>query len=41
MSKAKVVLPDTNAILRYLLRDHEEHYVRASEFFVRSYLFDR
>ena len=33
MSKAKVVLPDTNAILRYLLRDHEEHYVRASEFF--------
>lgn len=33
MRKAKVVLPDTNAVLRYLLHDHEEHFAKASEFF--------
>ena len=33
MPKSKVVLPDTNAVLRYLLRDHEEHYAQANEFF--------
>jgi predicted nucleic-acid-binding protein len=33
MPRPKVVLPDTNVVLRYLLRDHEAHYVRASEFF--------
>jgi predicted nucleic-acid-binding protein len=33
MRKSKVVLPDTNAILRYLLHDHEEHFAQASELF--------
>jgi predicted nucleic-acid-binding protein len=33
MRKPKVVLPDTNAVLRYLLHDHEEHFARASELF--------
>lgn len=33
MQRPKVVLPDTNVVLRYLLRDHEAHYARASEFF--------
>ena len=33
MQKPKVVLPDTNAVLRYLLRDHEEQYAKAGEFF--------
>jgi predicted nucleic-acid-binding protein len=33
MKKFKVVLPDTNAVLRYLLHDHEEHFAKASEFF--------
>lgn len=31
--KNRTVLPDTNVILRYLLRDHEEMYERASAFF--------
>jgi predicted nucleic acid-binding protein len=26
-------IPDTNAILRYLLKDHELHYKKAHEFF--------
>ena len=33
MKKSKVVLPDTNVVLRYLLHDHEEHFTKASEFF--------
>ena len=33
MRRPKVVLPDTNVVLRYLLRDHEAHYALASEFF--------
>lgn len=33
MKKSKVVLPDTNAVLRYLLHDNEEHFTKASEFF--------
>lgn len=33
MKRPKVVLPDTNAVLRYLLRDHEAHFVQASELF--------
>ena len=33
MKKSKVVLPDTNAVLRYLLHDHEEHFAKASELF--------
>ena len=33
MQRPRVVLPDTNVVLRYLLRDHEEHYVRAQVFF--------
>jgi predicted nucleic-acid-binding protein len=31
--KNKTTLPDTNVILRYLLRDHEELFERASAFF--------
>ena len=36
--KRQTTLPDTNYILRYLLRDNETHYVEAAEFFenVRS-----
>ena len=33
MPKPKFVLPDTNAVLRYLLRDHAEQFAQASEFF--------
>ncbi len=33
MQRPKVVLPDTNVVLRYLLRDHEAHYAQAHEFF--------
>lgn len=33
MQRPKVALPDTNVVLRYLLRDHEAHYARANEFF--------
>ena len=33
MPRPKVVLPDTNVVLRYLLRDHEAHYAQASAFF--------
>ena len=33
MKKPKVVLPDTNAVLRYLLHDHEEHFTKARELF--------
>lgn len=33
MQRAKLVLPDTNVVLRYLLRDHEAYYARASELF--------
>ena len=33
MRRPKVVLPDTNVVLRYLLRDHEAHYAQASELF--------
>ena len=33
MQMAKVVLPDTNVVLRYLLRDHEAQYTRACELF--------
>ena len=33
MQRPRVVLPDTNVVLRYLLRDHEEHYARAQVFF--------
>ena len=33
MQRPKVILPDTNVVLRYLLRDHEAHYVQANEFF--------
>lgn len=33
MQKSKVVLPDTNVVLRYLLHDHETHYAQANEFF--------
>lgn len=31
--KKRVTLPDTNFILRYLLRDNEAHFTEASEFF--------
>ncbi len=31
--KKRVSLPDTNFILRYLLRDNEAHFVEASEYF--------
>ncbi|MBK5275144.1 MAG: PIN domain-containing protein [Desulfuromonadales bacterium] len=31
--KKRASLPDTNFILRYLLRDNEEHFVEASVFF--------
>lgn len=31
--KKRVTLPDTNFILRYLLRDNETHFAEASEFF--------
>lgn len=31
--KKRVTLPDTNFILRYLLRDNESHYAESSEFF--------
>ncbi len=36
--KKQATLPDTNYILRYLLRDNESHYVEAADFFenVRS-----
>ena len=33
MKRGITNLPDTNVILRYLLRDHEEMYDRAAEFF--------
>lgn len=33
MQRSKIVLPDTNVVLRYLLRDHEEQFVQANEFF--------
>lgn len=33
MKKPGLALPDTNAVLRYLLRDHETHYGIANEFF--------
>jgi predicted nucleic-acid-binding protein len=33
MQGVKTVLPDTNVVLRYLLHDHEEHYVKAHAFF--------
>lgn len=33
MRRPKVVLPDTNVVLRYLLRDHEAHYAKACELF--------
>jgi predicted nucleic-acid-binding protein len=33
MRKPKAKLPDTNTILRYLLKDHEEFYSRAADFF--------
>ncbi len=33
MQKPKVALPDTNVVLRYLLRDHEAHYALALAFF--------
>ncbi|HBE44231.1 MAG TPA: pilus assembly protein [Deltaproteobacteria bacterium] len=33
MIKQKAKLPDTNAILRYLLKDHDEHYKKAASFF--------
>ena len=31
--KKRISLPDTNFILRYLLRDHEAHFVESSEYF--------
>jgi predicted nucleic-acid-binding protein len=31
--KKRVSLPDTNFILRYLLRDNEAHFVESSEYF--------
>ena len=31
--KRRASLPDTNFILRYLLRDNEEHFVEAADFF--------
>ncbi len=33
MQRVRTVLPDTNVVLRYLLHDHEEHYVKAFAFF--------
>lgn len=33
VQRVRTVLPDTNVVLRYLLRDHEEHYVKAYAFF--------
>ena len=33
MQRHRTVLPDTNVVLRYLLRDHEEHYVKSRAFF--------
>lgn len=33
MQRPKIVLPDTNVVLRYLLRDHEAHYAQANGFF--------
>lgn len=31
--KKRATLPDTNFILRYLLQDHEVHFLEASDFF--------
>ena len=33
MTKSRAKLPDTNTILRYLLKDHEELHSRAAAFF--------
>lgn len=35
MPKSKIVLPDTNTILRYLLKDVSDQFAQASDFFER------